>query len=48
MNEKTLRELLESIRAGQVGIDQAIQSLRQLPFRDLLRHESASIHVRLY
>jgi len=35
MNKKTLRELLESVRAGDVDIDQAIESLRQLPFEPL-------------
>ncbi len=35
MNEKTLRELLESIRTGKVDIDQGIESLRQLPFEPL-------------
>ena len=35
MNEKTLRELLESVRAGEVDIDQAVKSLRQLPFEPL-------------
>ena len=35
MNEKTLRQLLESVRAGGVNIDQAIDSLRQLPFEPL-------------
>ncbi len=35
MNEKTLRELLESIQAGDVDIDQGVASLRQLPFESL-------------
>jgi len=35
MNEKTLRELLESVRSGKVGIDKAVESLRQLPFEPL-------------
>ncbi|MBI4551034.1 MAG: nickel pincer cofactor biosynthesis protein LarB [Candidatus Latescibacteria bacterium] len=35
MDEQRLRELLEQIRAGQLPVDDAIASLRSLPFEDL-------------
>ena len=35
MNEQTLRDLLESIRDGRCGVDQAIGRLRKMPFEDL-------------
>jgi hypothetical protein len=35
MTEKSLRELLESIRAGRATVDEAVARLRTLPFEDL-------------
>ncbi len=35
MNEKLLRELLESVRSGQTDTESAVQKLRKLPFDDL-------------
>ena len=35
MNESALRALLESVRNGATGIDQALSRLRRLPFEDL-------------
>lgn len=35
MTEKTIRQLLESVRAGDQSVDQAMRSLRTLPFEDL-------------
>lgn len=35
MDEKTIRHLLEQVQAGQVNIDQAVDTLRRLPFTDL-------------
>ena len=35
MDEKKLRELLDSVRAGSVPIDDAVASLKDLPFSDL-------------
>ncbi|MBI5726125.1 MAG: nickel pincer cofactor biosynthesis protein LarB [Planctomycetes bacterium] len=35
MTEKALRELLEAIRAGKVDVDEAIASLRRMPFEPL-------------
>ena len=35
MNEQTLRELVESVRCGQVSTDEAIAQLRRLPFESL-------------
>jgi hypothetical protein len=35
MTEQSLRELLESVAAGRVPIDRAIEHLRRLPFEDL-------------
>ena len=35
MNEKELRELLEQVEAGNIGPDDALNSLRRLPFADL-------------
>jgi hypothetical protein len=35
MNEKELRELLEQVKAGNIGPDDALNSLRRLPFADL-------------
>lgn len=35
MNELMLRELLEGVRNGQVGCDEALRRLRGLPFDDL-------------
>jgi NCAIR mutase (PurE)-related protein len=35
MTEQSLRELLESVRAGRQGIDEAVSRLRAMPFEDL-------------
>ena len=35
MTEKTVRELLESVRAGEQSIDEAVARLRVMPFEDL-------------
>lgn len=35
MKETTIRELLESVRAGGQSIDEAVAQLRRLPFEDL-------------
>jgi len=35
MDAETIRELLESFRAGKLDTDQVVQRLRQLPFEDL-------------
>lgn len=35
MDEKTLRQLLEAVAAGQVPSDEALERLRSLPFEDL-------------
>lgn len=35
MTEQSLRELLDSVRAGRQSIDEAISRLRHLPFEDL-------------
>lgn len=35
MTEKMIRQLLESVRAGDQSVDQAMKSLRTLPFEDL-------------
>ena len=35
MNEANLRAMLESIRAGRLGVDEAVSQLRRLPFEDL-------------
>jgi len=35
MNEASLRALLEQVRSGQLALDQAVDQLRELPFRDL-------------
>ena len=35
MTEETLRELLESVRAGRQSIDEALANLRSMPFEDL-------------
>lgn len=35
MDPRLVRELLERVRASDVSIDDAMESLRQLPFRDL-------------
>ena len=35
MNEIELRELLEQVKAGNIGPDDALNSLRRLPFADL-------------
>ena len=35
MDELKLRELLELVKAGKVGPDDALNSLRRLPFADL-------------
>jgi len=35
MNELELRELLEQVKAGNIGPDDALNSLRRLPFADL-------------
>ncbi len=35
MREETLRALLEQVRSGELIVDQAVDQLRELPFRDL-------------
>ena len=35
MNEDALKRLLESVRGGQVNVDEAVGQLRHLPFEDL-------------
>jgi len=35
MNESSLRALLESVRDGAAGVDEAVERLRRLPFEDL-------------
>ena len=35
MNETALRLLLERVRSGELAIDNAVNRLRELPFRDL-------------
>ncbi len=35
MNEASLRALLNQVRSGHLAIDQALDELRELPFRDL-------------
>lgn len=35
MNQEVLRKLLEDVHAGQVGIDEAMQRMRHLPFEPL-------------
>lgn len=35
MSEKSLRNLLEDIKSDKVSIDEAVESLRQLPYKDL-------------
>src|SRR5262245_957341 len=35
MDPRRVRELLERVRAGEASIDEALEALRQLPFRDL-------------
>jgi NCAIR mutase (PurE)-related protein len=35
MTEQSLRELLEGVRAGRQGIDEAVARLRAMPFEDL-------------
>ncbi|NLT94013.1 MAG: nickel pincer cofactor biosynthesis protein LarB [Clostridia bacterium] len=35
MQEKELRKLLEDLKAGTVEVDEAIQELKELPFKDL-------------
>ena len=35
MDSDALKELLESIRSGQVGIDQGVERLRRLPFESM-------------
>jgi NCAIR mutase (PurE)-related protein len=35
MDEKSLKELLESVRKGQVGVEQALAQLRHMPFEDV-------------
>jgi pyridinium-3,5-biscarboxylic acid mononucleotide synthase len=35
MDPRVVRDLLERVRAGEVGIEQALEALRELPFRDL-------------
>ena len=35
MDEKVLRELLEEVRSGQTGMDDAVRRLRKLPFENL-------------
>ena len=35
MNLDRLRVLLEDVKRGEVDVDEAIQSLRHLPFEDL-------------
>jgi NCAIR mutase (PurE)-related protein len=35
MNQEQLRQLLEGVRQGEVGIDQAIERVKGMPFEDL-------------
>ncbi len=35
MDPRAVREVLERVRAGETAIDDALEALRQLPFRDL-------------
>jgi len=35
MNQEQLRELLESVRSGAVGVDAALERVRHLPFEDI-------------
>ena len=35
MNEDTLRKLLESVRGGDMNVDEAVSQLRRLPFEEL-------------
>ena len=35
MNEKALRDLLASVRDGEVGTDEAVEQLRRLPFEEM-------------
>ncbi len=35
MNETALRTLLESVRAGETNLDEAVERLRRLPFEDI-------------
>jgi NCAIR mutase (PurE)-related protein len=35
MNEQSVRELLESVRSGQTGLDDAVARLRRLPFESM-------------
>lgn len=35
MRQETLRALLERVRSGELMVDQAVDQLRELPFRDL-------------
>jgi NCAIR mutase (PurE)-related protein len=35
MNLEKLKELLEGVKHGQTEVDDALQSLRHLPFEDL-------------
>jgi len=35
MNEDMLRELLESVRGGDVNVDEAVSQLRRLPFEEM-------------
>ena len=35
MNESSLRALLESVRDGAAGVDEAVERLRHMPFEDL-------------
>lgn len=35
MTESRLRQLLEEVRQGQLGVDEALERLRHLPFEDL-------------
>jgi NCAIR mutase (PurE)-related protein len=35
MDPRLVRDLLERVRSSNVSIDEALESLRELPFRDL-------------
>ncbi|AUS97568.1 1-(5-phosphoribosyl)-5-amino-4-imidazole-carboxylate carboxylase [Clostridium thermosuccinogenes] len=35
MNEESLRRMLEKVRKGETGIDEAVEKLKKLPFEDL-------------
>lgn len=35
MDPRALREVLERVRAGETGVEDALEDLRELPFRDL-------------